>query len=112
MPASKPDVPPTTVVSVRSDQADSIDVLAPDGSRLCRINLFYFGDGRGNIDVILNGKEQRGEFIAWDRGATQHRHMTKPGTTVHAVNIVPDGSEGVVMSKAAEAQLKAWKACR
>ena len=44
----------------------SIDVLRADGtSLLCRLNLFEFPHGGGDVDVILNPQEQVGTFFAW-----------------------------------------------
>lgn len=67
----------------------SIDILARDGSLLCRLNLFDFAEQGGNVDVILDEKRQRGTFLAWSKGAEHLRHTTPEGVSVHAVAIGP-----------------------
>jgi len=78
---------PCTRTAIQLGEAcTSVDVLARDGSLLCRLNLFDFGAQGGNVDVIL-GEQQRGTLLAWHKGAEDIRHATPAGTTVHAVAI-------------------------
>jgi len=66
----------------------SLEIRRPDGSLLCKINVFDFGEGRGDVDVILT-PDQRGRFLAWDKGIPQVNRETVEGTTVHAIDIKP-----------------------
>ncbi len=71
-----------------TESITSIDVLAVDGTLMCRLNLGDFGGGNGNVDVILE-PPQRGTFLAWHKGQESLRHSTPEGTAVHAVAIGP-----------------------
>lgn len=68
------------------------DVLSPSGAILCRLNIFQFPGGGGNVDVILDGA-QRGRFLSWKDGHKTVDLQTPDGTTVHAVDIRPGGQE-------------------
>lgn len=84
-----------TAVQLKDKDITSIDVLRPDGTLLARVNLLAWDakqeNGKaspkgGTVDVILQG-EQRGRFLAWNKGVPQVDAETVSGTTVHSVGI-------------------------
>jgi len=84
-----------TAIHIRDDGSclASVDVIGLDGSLVCRLNLFDFGNEEACVDVILNETCQQGRFFALDKGRTQVSIPTIFGTTVHTVVISPPGAK-------------------
>jgi hypothetical protein len=56
-------------IVVTPDHAESIDVLAPDGTLLMRLNIFNHVEGWASIDVILTPKElSTYKVLAFNKG--------------------------------------------
>lgn len=77
-----------TSITIESGKGTSLDILRPDGSFLVRINIDAWYDGSGRVDVVLDGKTQRGRFISWDKGIPQVNQVTAEGTVLHTVAIL------------------------
>lgn len=77
-------------------EGGSVDIFAVDGTHLCQVNLFDFGDGKGNVDVILFGEKQASAIIFRAAGNDEPGEAeisdgrvdaTLPGAQTFAVNI-------------------------
>ncbi|MEI6047245.1 MAG: hypothetical protein WCS37_23130 [Chloroflexota bacterium] len=71
-----------TALKLTSGVAGSIDVLKPDGTPLCRLNISYFGDGSGNVDVIPG--DLTITALAWDNGRGILRQQLPTGNLLSA----------------------------
>ena len=73
-----------TALKLTSGVAGSIDVLKPDGTPLCRLNITCFGDGNGgNVDVIPPG-DLTITALAWDKGTGILRQKLPVGNLLAA----------------------------
>lgn len=77
-----------TALIVDTDSARSIDLVTPDGTLICRLNIHAQPqDEWANVDVIVNGKGgSTGRFLAWDNGRPVV-DQELPGNTVFAVEV-------------------------
>jgi hypothetical protein len=76
------------VPSKESKESFSVDVVDAQGKLMCRLNTFDFGNGTGNVDVIILDESKQGRLIALLDGKMVINQVI-PGTTVFAVQIEP-----------------------
>ncbi|MEI7557206.1 hypothetical protein [Candidatus Chlorohelix sp.] len=85
-----------TALKLTSGVAGSIDVLKPDGTPLCRLNISYFGEGRGgNVDVIPPS-DLTITALAWDKGTGILRQQLPAGNLLAAdlqPSVISDGGD-------------------
>lgn len=76
-----------TAIRVTPEEPASVDVVAADGSLLCRLNIFDFGDGAGNVDVIIDPDKQSASQLRWTAEGAAVLTRLEPGKSVSATDI-------------------------